>query len=855
MNRATATATTGPIAGTVPAFPSTDAPAAGSPPRAVHVIEIDRPVLTPEEGMLLGNGDLSVSVYQAADKIIWRFGKGDVWDRRHDLSEDPKPAHIDEVAHGIEVEGWKCGPYGGPVEATRGTADPQRMRDICQSCPPSYTQRPYPCPKPVGELSLHLPPDLPGLEVRQRLIVEEAKLLIECSWLSGVRLHLEAFVPPAPNVLALRWEVENWSARTRLGDKPPVWFSLYRWADPTIRSFAARLFADCRHEGFNGMTDPEIAPLAPPAAKREAGRWAIEQRFAPDPLFPDGFRYRMTPFVPADVGVERVDMEAVGEARLHILPGQDAAAGQLAVAVATSGDPGGPAAEIERLGVEWDARPAAAWERWAGANRQAAAEFWARSGVAIADPVLENLWYETFHARRCAYRRGTVPPGLYLPSTVRDYAHWHGDYHWNYNFQQPFWGDYTANHLELGDAYFDAMNFALPIGRKIARDYYGCRGAFVQLTTYPIAHADDPLGCVPMGRMAYMTGFAMNPYWWRYLHTRDTEWLRATGYPVLREGALFYADFMKKGEDGLYHIFPSNQGEDGFSGDPRDFTDRAQVMQHARYCLRAAIGASEVLDVDQELRALWRDRLDHAAPDHGAFSDNHGQEESTNPATDPGALSGLEKACYEANPPEFGIGRPYRPQPERPDTTPPAASGSDRWYFAKVIWGRIAALRSGTFVAERDLPAFRRLVAAWRRPNGVPGAMAAANYGRMGIMGESLGVAAPLQEMMLQSWDGALRIFPAWPRALDARFENFRAEGAFLVTAAWSQGEVRELSLRSEKGALCRVYAPWPGGLRVTDSAGNEVPVDADPFGRPQFATRPGQEYRLQPWARRETAT
>ncbi len=46
----------------------------------------------------------------------------------------------DEVAHGIEVEGWKCGPYGGPVEATRGTKDPQRMREICQSCPAQLRQ-------------------------------------------------------------------------------------------------------------------------------------------------------------------------------------------------------------------------------------------------------------------------------------------------------------------------------------------------------------------------------------------------------------------------------------------------------------------------------------------------------------------------------------------------------------------------------------------------------------------------------------------------------------------------------------------------------------------------------------------
>ena len=120
-----------------------------------HVLTLHERVLSSEDGLLLGNGDLSVSVYQTADRIVWRFGKGDVWDRRLDLSDDPKPAHITEIAHGIEVEGWKCRPYGGPVEATRGTSNPKRMQELCQGAPPSYTKRPYPCPKPVGELALH----------------------------------------------------------------------------------------------------------------------------------------------------------------------------------------------------------------------------------------------------------------------------------------------------------------------------------------------------------------------------------------------------------------------------------------------------------------------------------------------------------------------------------------------------------------------------------------------------------------------------------------------------------------------------------------------------------------------------
>ena len=119
------------------------------------------------------------------------------------------------------------------------------------------------------------------------------------------------------------------------------------------------------------------------------------------------------------------------------------------------------------------------------------------------------------------------------------------------------------------------------------------------------------------------------------------------------------------------------------------------------------------------------------------------------------------------------------------------------------------------------------------------------NYGRAGAWTESLGVAAALQEMMLQSWDGALRIFPAWPRALDASFGTFRAEGAFLVSASWSRGAVTSLEVRSEKGGRCRLYPPWPGGIIVADGEGRPVEAAADAWERTGFDTRPGGFYRI----------
>ncbi len=810
---------------------------------ATHVIEINERVLHPGDGLLLGNGDISVSVYQTADRIIWRFGKGDVWDRRLDLGEDPAPARIEEVARGIRDEGWRCGPYGGPVEATRGTSNPKRMKELCCGSPPSYHRRPYPCPKPVGELSMQLPPDQSGLKISQRLVIEEARIDITCAWPSGVAIGVESFIPPSENVLCLKWKLEGWDERTRTHvEMLPVWFTLYRWADPHINTFAENYTPFFRNGYQPDWCNPESTPLPPPSVSVEGSLAFIEQVFPPDPLFTEGFRYRIAPFA-LQARITPVKKTATREAYISIEPHAGATGGWLVLAVASNGEntpdskvtPTGSGANagkrIEEIHEQLVRDPESTIGKWRAENRESAAEFWSKSSVSISDPLLENLWYETLHAKRCAYRADTVPPGLFLPSTVPDYSQWHGDYHTNYNIQEPFWGDYTANHVEMGDAYFQAIKYFLPVGRKIARDYYGCRGVFIQLTGYPILAADDPLGVVPMGRMAYMTGWTANQYWWRYLYTMDEEWLRREGYPVIRDCALFYTDFMKKGDDGLYHIFPSNQGEDGFTGKPENYTDRPQVMQHARYCLRAAARASEILGLDSGLRAVWTDRLENCAGDDGK------------PAR---VLNGREKEIYEKCAPEFSACYSFRLPRHNDDPWPAYTDYVYAWYFGHYPWLAMQYIRSGEFRVEKDFPRFRELIERWRQPNGLIRAMAVSVYGHCGAWTESLGVIAPLQEMMLQSWDGIIRVFPAWPANIDASFENLRAEGAFLVSATWSGGCVKTLEIESLHGCHCRVLSPWEN-IRVVDKSGVTVAAEMDVEKTCGFRTEKNKTYLLSP--------
>lgn len=125
---------------------------------APHVLEPKTMAHCPEEGLLIGNGDLSCSVYRESNRVVFRLGKGDVWDRRLDLSRDARPATIREIRRGVLDEGWKVNPYDGKgTVATKGTKDEKRMREICNGNGRGTQEHPFPEPKPTGELRLFLP--------------------------------------------------------------------------------------------------------------------------------------------------------------------------------------------------------------------------------------------------------------------------------------------------------------------------------------------------------------------------------------------------------------------------------------------------------------------------------------------------------------------------------------------------------------------------------------------------------------------------------------------------------------------------------------------------------------------------
>ena len=724
----------------------------------MHTIIINKPVSEVADGLVLGNGDLSVSCYQKQGKLVFQFGKNDFWDNRLDFSRNPKPAHIQELRDAIDKYGLSVDGVTGEVKGK--TELPDRLKEVVRNLPSHRDEAPSPKPGPV--FYLHYPADWTDCTLQQTLEIERGLLRIELRHYDGAELCVEAVIHPEYNRLSVRWKLTGWNKENLYGgwffglpEIPPVYGTLFRDEELSLEEMNRREFLEHGNNYFcnrNAMF---------PKASVELQDGVLCQTLGSGKKLFSAMKH---------APVQRVEEYAkVLRAYAQI----DATEGEFQVTLSTQ------SAENARELLQ-----AGSWEKDLPAAEQAAEMFWSRSAVSFSDSLLEDTWYAAIHAKRCILRRGTVPPGLFFPSALQDYSMWRGDYHLNYNYQSIFLGDYETNHPETGDAYFDGIQFLMRLGEKISRDYYGIDGGcFIQLSGFPFDTEDDYYGSLPLGRMAYMTGWVAAYFHRRWLYTQALDFLRKTGYPALRKFAVFYAGFLQKGEDGFYHSFPSNQGESEFSREKA--YDQTQVLHHACYALQAAAETATVLGVDAEDRILWQEiakklpkceeiREKKIAPEYAAF-DGHVHKKG-----------------------------------EIPDFLTVGNRFHD-WYFGQMPYKLSVYLRTQVWNTETWFDGIHNTLKRWQQPNHLIRAMSMATHGIRPAWTESLGIAGALTDLLILSDGGLIRLFPGIPQNQSASFITLRTENAFLVSAEKNEDCVSQIVVKSERGNPCRIQNPWPG--------------------------------------------
>lgn len=224
---------------------------------------------------------------------------------------------------------------------------------------------------------------------------------------------------------------------------------------------------------------------------------------------------------------------------------------------------------------------------------------------------LETLYYQFGRYLLIASSR----PGN-LPANLQGIWHnnidgpWRVDYHNNINIQMNYWPACSTNLAECEKPLIDFIRTLVKPGEVTARSYFNARGWTASISSN-IFGFTSPLRDKNMTwNFSPVAGPWLATHVWNYYdYTRDLDFLKQTGYELIKSSAQFAVDYLWKKPDGTYTAAPSTSPEHG----P---IDEGATFSHAviREILLDAIEASKILETDETERKQWEEVLSHLAP-------------------------------------------------------------------------------------------------------------------------------------------------------------------------------------------------------------------------------------------------
>lgn len=515
--------------------------------------------------------------------------------------------------------------------------------------------------------------------------------------------------------------------------------------------------------------------------------------------------------------------------------------------------------ELEQTALAAAEKLAAALPERLEAHRAYWKEFFSRSRIALPDPVVERLWYLNLYVLRCSSGRGgkrfEQASGLNGLWDIRQPTMWGSLWYWDVNIEASYWPVYTANHLELAEVFNDGFLSYVPEAERRAREYYEMRGCAMD---YPHTFYN----CMWPWCAQYL--------WWYYEYSGDRDFLRERAYPLFRSLALFIEDVMEwDPETGTWGFFPDVSPEQG------PITRNSTItLATVKYLLKIALKANGILKAGEEDAALFRKLLERVPPYSTAVLDRYGQ-----------VLKDSEYA-----PARIRLRHPSLLMPIFPlsELGPDSELARNTVFFASENteigvfpfgWISAAAARLGMgntalrvlYEQGIDLIVRNNGMGAEETERWVNHCIVDSGHFYQPFMMECVGETVNcVNEMLLQSYDGVIRVFPAVPNGdpetfrfrgaqipdydpwkndppvhwRSCGFDGFLAKDGFEVSARMEAGKPCWIQLRSLRGGEAALQLP--DSLAGKPVLFGEEPVSAKAeAGILRFETVPGGVYTL----------
>jgi len=446
--------------------------------------------------------------------------------------------------------------------------------------------------------------------------------------------------------------------------------------------------------------------------------------------------------------------------------------------------------------------------------------YWAKSTIFVPNATIDRQWrLETY--KFGALARNDAPPiSLQAVWTPDDglIPPWKGDYHHDLNTQLSYWPCYSGNRLDEGLGFLNWL-------WKTRDEAYAYTKNFWELPGLNVPMTADVRGR-QMGGWHQYTHSATVSAWlaqhfylhWRY--SQDRNFLVERCYPYLHDTCVFLEAVTERDARGKRFLPLSSSPE---IHDNRLEAWMTPTTNYDLALIRWAFGAAAELaeELDRvEDRERWR-RVLAEFPDFSYAPDGRllvaPDEElkaSHRHFSHLMAIHPLGLITWEDG--DAGR-RTIRSALDELDRL-----GPDWWCGYSYSWlANLAARAKDGERAERALEIFAHAFCTANSFH-VNGDQTGSGFSKFTYRPFTLegnfAAAAGVQEMLLQSYSGSLKIFPAVPTSWrDVSFTTLRAEGGFVVSASREGDASTEVNIVAEAGGTLRIQNPLQEGARFLE--------------------------------------
>lgn len=501
-------------------------------------------------------------------------------------------------------------------------------------------------------------------------------------------------------------------------------------------------------------------------------------------------------------------------------------------------------------------------------------QFWNKSNVVLGDTMLEKYYYGSQYLLACCSRNKNFPPGL-CGNTITDDATntWEGDYHLNYNYQAPWWGAYSSNHIDLTEGYDNPVLAYMAKAKQHAMDELKCRGVYYPTgigpmgftaTVFPVTEEkmvrrygtkeSGLVGKVMFRGQRSNAVFITTNMLLRFYTTYDKAYAKKI-YPFLKEVDNFWQDYLKF-DNGYYNSYNDNFWETG-PGNPNwkedmksGDTNNTATLGLLKMFYKGIIDVSGFLGVDKDKTEKWNQIRSNLYPLPVLKYNDVTRLIATERGTGPGSLKRTNPGFgrlmgYTWVFPSGNVGVKtdsafamiLRKEIARWDTEPGGDGG----------WKNTGNGFEGNFTTAARLGYNPEIIIGKLKARILQASLPNLWIPQSGGFTETLsGVPSCINEMLLQGYEGIIRVFPNWLKDNDASFNSLRTHGAFLVSSQKKNGMVQYIKIVSEKGNKCVVENPWDKNMVIKTSNGKIVKT-VSVNNSYTFSTQPGMAYVIKP--------